>query len=236
MCSSSRNQGLGSGLNPYLKVRRTRLAVIHCPFCFWKQNDTPLTPEDYQKLIRVNTFKIYQLYNPAWIPPVLETMPAYDWLYPENIQLSRHPDAAEHRKISPFPGKTARKKILDYRQRCGKFPYHWCQLFPDNLFYGIEQRRELYDHAMAAKAFTGLENADFIHGNFTQAELGEYDNFYFYNSFFENLDEQGRIDNLLEYSVSPHIYYSRYLFRAPDARPSGTRLVTPSQPGRRSAA
>lgn len=154
---------------------------------------------------------------------------SFDWLYPENIQkLSRRhwTPLSIAKKSARFLANGPGKKILDIGSGVGKFCIVGANFFPDNLFYGVEQRRELYDQALAAKTLTGIQNVDFIHGNFTQMEMGEYDNFYFYNSFFENLDEQGRIDNLLEYSVSLYIYYSRYLFRALDARPSGTRLVT----------
>jgi glycine cleavage system H lipoate-binding protein len=52
-----RNQGLGSGLNLILESPQDKGWLFFiAPSVFGKQNDTLLTPEDYQKLIRVNTF------------------------------------------------------------------------------------------------------------------------------------------------------------------------------------
>ncbi len=154
---------------------------------------------------------------------------SFDWLYPENIQkLSRRhwTPMSVAKKAAHFLADAPGKKILDVGSGVGKFCIIGANFFPDCYFCGVEQRRELFDHAHAAKTLARVPNADFIHGNFTQIEMGDYDNFYFYNSFFENIDQEGRIDDQLEYSVSLYIYYSRYLFRALNARPPGTRLVT----------
>lgn len=52
-----RNQGLGSGLNLILESPQDKGWLFFiAPSVFGKQNETLLTPEDYQKLIRVNTF------------------------------------------------------------------------------------------------------------------------------------------------------------------------------------
>jgi hypothetical protein len=98
--------------------------------------------------------------------------------------------------------------------------------YPAATFYGVEQRQELYNYALDARDALKVNNAHFIHGNFTQLDPDEYDSFYFYNSFFENLDKGDRIDHEIEYSTSLYVYYSRYLSRTLESRPAGTRLVT----------
>ncbi|PSL49751.1 methyltransferase family protein [Chitinophaga niastensis] len=154
---------------------------------------------------------------------------AFDWLYPERIQqLSRRHwtplsiAKAAARFLANQPGK----KILDIGSGVGKFCLVGARFYPESSFYGIEQRKELYHDALAAKEATRLENVNFINGNFTQLDLSEYDGFYFYNSFFENLVDQDQIDHKVEYSTSLYNFYSRYLFKELQRKPSGTRLVT----------
>jgi hypothetical protein len=97
---------------------------------------------------------------------------------------------------------------------------------PHALFYGVEQRKRLVQHAEKAKEGMGVENAFFLHGNFTQLNFNQYDHFYFFNSFYENLDGTGKIDDSIEYSSELYNYYSRYLHNQLAQRPAGTRLVT----------
>jgi len=154
---------------------------------------------------------------------------SFDWLYPEKIQrLSRRhwtPMGAA-KKAAAFLAEEPGKKILDIGSGVGKFCLIGAHFYPDVLFYGIEQRQDLCDHATAAKEATQTMNANFLYGNFTQLQLDDYDHFYFYNAFFENLDDQDRIDHKIDYSTSLYHYYCRYLYKALLNKPSGTRLVT----------
>ncbi|TWI86451.1 class I SAM-dependent methyltransferase [Chitinophaga japonensis] len=154
---------------------------------------------------------------------------AFDWLYPERIQLlsRRHwTPLSVAKKAARFLADAPGRKILDIGSGVGKFCLVGARFFPEAHFCGVEQRRELYYYALAAKEATRTGNVDFINANFTQIDLSEYDGFYFYNAFFENLDDNDRIDQQIEYSSSLYVYYSRYLFKALDSKPSGTRLVT----------
>ena len=71
-----------------------------------------------------------------------------------------------------------------------------------------------------------LENVSFIHGNLTQLDFREYDHFYFYNSFYENLVGTDKIDNSIVYSGELYKYYNCYLYNQLNQKPAGTRLVT----------
>lgn len=117
-------------------------------------------------------------------------------------------------------------RILDIGSGVGKFCLSAAHFAPHALFFGIEQRKRLVHYAGKARESLGLENVSFIHGNFTQIDFKEYDHFYFYNSFYENLDGTDKIDESIEYSGELFNYYNRYLYRQLDARPPGTRLAT----------
>jgi SAM-dependent methyltransferase len=153
----------------------------------------------------------------------------FDWLYPERIQqLSRrHWTPIEvAKKAAMFLASESGMKILDIGSGVGKFCLIGAHYFPEVIFYGIEQRKELYHYSQAAKEFTNITNVDFINGNFTQIDFEDFDHFYFYNAFFENIAIDGHIDQEMEYSISLYQYYSRNMYKGLDNKPSGTRLVT----------
>ncbi|WP_244898095.1 methyltransferase domain-containing protein [Niastella yeongjuensis] len=116
-------------------------------------------------------------------------------------------------------------KVLDIGSGVGKFCLAGAYNKPAVSFYGVEQRKNLIAYAEAARIKMGLKNVHFIHRNFTQLDLNEFDHFYFYNAFFENLDGTEKIDNELAYSNELYNYYSIYLYNQLDKMPIGTRVA-----------
>ena len=78
----------------------------------------------------------------------------------------------------------------------------------------------------AARQIVGLNNVSFSHGNITQIDFKNYDHFYFYNSFYENLAGTDKIDERIVYSGELYNYYNRYLYKQLEQMPAGTRLAT----------
>ena len=78
----------------------------------------------------------------------------------------------------------------------------------------------------AARQVVGLENVSFIHGNITEVDFKNYDHFYFYNSFYENLATAEKIDERVTYSIVLYNQYNRFLYRQLEKKPSGTRVAT----------
>ena len=117
-------------------------------------------------------------------------------------------------------------KILDIGSGAGKFCLVGAHSAPNAHFIGIEQRRHLVEAASGAQKKLGIKNASFIHGNFTQLDLRQFDHFYFYNAFYENITPFGRIDNDIEHSDALFYYYVDYLYNELLKRPPGTKIVT----------
>lgn len=117
-------------------------------------------------------------------------------------------------------------RILDIGCGVGKFCLSAAYYKPNAFYYGIEQRKYLVDYAEKALDQLGFENVSFFHGNFTQLDLRNYDHFYFYNSFYENLVGTEKIDDTIAYSGELYHYYNRYLYRQLEHTPAGTRLAT----------
>lgn len=150
-------------------------------------------------------------------------------LYPVSIQVlaRRHWTPLNvAQKTADFLAAEKNVRILDIGSGVGKFCLAAAYYKPDAFYYGVEQRKDLVEHAELARHYLALQNVSFIHGNFTQLNLKHYDHFYFYNSFYENLTGTGKIDDSIAYSGELYNYYIRYLFKQLEQMPSGTRLAT----------
>lgn len=170
--------------------------------------------------------------------PVIDKISQKDWfytdkefdtLYPSSIQaLARKHWTPLHisQKVAGFLAADGDVRILDIGSGVGKFCLAAAHYTPKATYFGIEQRKSLIDHANAAKQRLRLDNVSFIHGNFTRLDLKNYDHFYFYNAFYENLDSTDKIDDSIDYSGELFNYYSRYLFRQLRQKPKGTRICT----------
>lgn len=158
----------------------------------------------------------------------LSTDSGFNDLFPREIQryARRHWTPLDIINLSIDFLAEKNSKVLDIGSGVGKFCLTGAYYAPNAHFYGIEQRHNLVDLAVKAQKELGIENATFIKGNFTQLNLQDFDHFYFFNSFFENLDVAGRIDDTLECSPALFKYYNHYLYSELKKMPSGTRIVT----------
>jgi SAM-dependent methyltransferase len=150
-------------------------------------------------------------------------------LYPESIQAlaRRHwTPLGITRMVVQFLTPWPDVSVLDIGSGVGKFCLAGAYYRPEASFTGIEQRKDLVIHAETARDKLGLTNAYFIHGNFTQLDFNQYDHFYFYNSFYENLSDTDKIDDNIACSRELYNYYNRCLFKKLDNARPGTRLVT----------
>jgi hypothetical protein len=150
-------------------------------------------------------------------------------LYPESIQLlARGHWTPLHiaQMAVEFLTPTRGVKVLDIGSGVGKFCLAGAYYKPAASFFGVEQRKDLTDHAEFARTMLGIKNAHFINSNFTQLDFKQYDHFYFYNSFYENLVDTDKIDESLSYSWELYNLYNRFLCKKLDEMPPGTRLAT----------
>jgi SAM-dependent methyltransferase len=153
----------------------------------------------------------------------------FDQLYPGSVQLltKRHwTPLGVARKAAAFLAAENNARILDIGSGAGKFCLAAGYYKPKAFYYGVEQRVSLVYNAETARLILRLENVSFINGNFTRLDFRNYDHFYFYNAFYENLVGTEKIDNSIVYSVELYNYYNRYLYNQLDQKPPGTRLAT----------
>jgi len=153
----------------------------------------------------------------------------FDQLYPAYTQLlaRRHwTPLAVAKKAAHFLAAESNARILDIGSGAGKFCLAAAHYKPDAFYYGIEQRKRLVSQAEAARKMLGIENVSFRVGNFTQVNFRNYDHFYFYNPFYENISGTDKIDNSIDYSLELYNYYNRYLYTQLEQKPPGTRLAS----------
>jgi SAM-dependent methyltransferase len=154
---------------------------------------------------------------------------AFNRLYPTAVQLlaRRHwTPLSVAQKAASFLAAEDNVRILDIGSGVGKFCLAAASQKPTAFYYGVEQRKSLVNHAEAARDVLQLENVFFINGNFTQLDLNNYDHFYFYNAFYENLIGTDKIDDSIDYSSELFNYYNRYLYKQLEQKPPGTRICT----------
>lgn len=153
----------------------------------------------------------------------------FNKIYPPSIQLlaQRHwTPLVVAKKAADFLAAENEVRVLDIGSGVGKFCLAAASYKPNAFFTGVEQRKSLINHAEAAKEILQLENVSFTNGNFTQIDFRNYDHFYFYNAFYENLAGTDKIDNSIDYSGELYNYYNRYLYKQLEQKPPGTRLAS----------
>jgi hypothetical protein len=159
----------------------------------------------------------------------LTTDYAFDELYSPAMQAL----SADHwtplpiaRLATDFLTSGPPSKILHIGSGVGKFCLAGACYAPRHHFYGIEQRAYVVEEAKIAQRKMGLNNVSFLLGNLTQLDLSQFNHFYFFNSFYENLNDERQIDHDIEYSKSLYSHYVSYLHKQLRVMPVGTRVAT----------
>jgi hypothetical protein len=152
----------------------------------------------------------------------------FNQIYPQRIRKlsKRHWSPIWVSKLAAsFLGENQDAKILDIGSGVGKF----CMIgaaVTSASFTGVEQRGDLVKISNRISNHYKLENAKFIHANITSIDFNRFDAFYFFNSFFENIDTDGRIDDRLTLNKEFYELYSGHVLLQLSNQKPGTRLVT----------
>lgn len=153
---------------------------------------------------------------------------AFNAMYPRNIGriAEKHfTPVAVAKTASEFLVTSADTKVLDIGSGAGKF----CMvgaMHTAGHFTGIEQRTALVELSKRLSGAYALRNISFIIGNVTSVRFSDFNAFYIYNSFYENIDVRDSIDNSVV--VNPPLYnaYLNYTLEQLSSLARGTRLAT----------
>ncbi len=152
----------------------------------------------------------------------------FDIIYPEelrNISYIHFTPIDVSKVAAKFLVKKDKLKVLDIGSGTGKF----CMVgaaCTKGRFYGIENREHLTKIAIKISKKYKLNNVEFICANINSIDFKNYDAFYFYNSFYENICEFEEVIDEVE--INNHLYesYSNYVKKQLEKMPIGTRLAT----------
>jgi len=152
----------------------------------------------------------------------------FNSIYPERVQIldKKHwTPLAVAKTASKFLVNREGIKVLDIGSGVGKF----CMIgsvVTKGHFTGVEYREELVKLSGEISKKSCLSNIQFIHDNITNINFRNFDAFYFFNSFIENMSQSEVMDNAVP--ISPQLYgkYNQYLRLQFAAMPIGTRLAT----------
>jgi SAM-dependent methyltransferase len=152
----------------------------------------------------------------------------FDLIYPPEIrELSeRHWTPVKvARRAAEFLVREPGARVLDIGCGPGKFCIVGA-LTTSGRFTGVEQRKGLYDLARAAIEQANIPNAEIIHGNVAEINFPNFEAFYLFNPFEENLKTMLKIDASVSLSSDLYEKYTEYVARQLAIAPLGTRLVT----------
>lgn len=152
----------------------------------------------------------------------------FDEIYPEDIR----PMAFTHFtpvemaiKAANFLVQKPGTKVLDIGSGAGKF----CMIgsvCTAGHFTGVEQRDNLHELGLRIYEKYKLKNITFVNSNINQIDFSNFDAFYFFNPFYENIIQFEKIDNTIEVETNLYDEYSNYVKDQLDKMPTATRLVT----------
>jgi SAM-dependent methyltransferase len=114
--------------------------------------------------------------------------------------------------------------VLDIGCGPGKFCLVAASLTSGRLT-GIEQRAELVAAARDAAATLRLSDVNFVHANVLDVDFSDYDAFYIFNPFEENMHGH-KIDAAVSLSRALFEKYTSFVAGQLGQRPIGTRVVT----------
>jgi hypothetical protein len=96
----------------------------------------------------------------------------------------------------------------------------------EGRFTGVEQRSNLVAAARLAATDLGTSNVEFIHGNVMDVNFADYDAFYLFNPFEENMLNGQKIDSAIPLTPALFKRYTSHVATQLGAMPLGTRVVT----------
>lgn len=117
------------------------------------------------------------------------------------------------------------KTVLDIGAGVGKFCVAGAST-NSSFYFGIEYRKSVSQIANDMISRFQLSNSIVQHGNVVELDFQNFDAFYMYNPFFENLLSARRLNDEVELAGSLYSYYINQVRHKLDCAKPGTRLVT----------
>jgi SAM-dependent methyltransferase len=151
----------------------------------------------------------------------------FDKIYPQQIQNLSFNHWTPHNvaiKAARNLVKNCYTKVLDIGCGVGKFCFIGSAVTGAN-FTGVEQREDLVEIARNSLRFYNVSNVNIIKANITQINFLDYDAFYFFNPFYENLIAHSD-KSINGFSTDLYYEYTEYVKKQLELMPVGTKIAT----------
>jgi SAM-dependent methyltransferase len=122
-------------------------------------------------------------------------------------------------------GSDVSTRVLDVGCGPGKFCFIGAATTPAQYF-GIEQRLNFVEEAESIRLKHTLSNVAFFHGNMKDLDWRQFQAFYLFNPFLENVTGLARIDNQVPLSLEHFNSYVEIVETKLALLPSGTKVMT----------
>jgi len=129
------------------------------------------------------------------------------------------------KKAAEWLTESGAKCILDIGAGVGKFCITGATHF-DAHFYGVEHRESLAKTGNRIAQHFKLNNVTILHDNILNINFSDYDAFYLFNPFYENLEFVKRLNDEVELEENLYQVYLDHTEKQLDKAKTGTRLVT----------
>lgn len=116
-------------------------------------------------------------------------------------------------------------KILDIGSGVGKF----CLLgsiLSKSIFVGVEKRKNLFEQSKKTAKLLEIKRVHFINENVVNIDFTDYDAFYYFNPFCEQIANSDWIDKKPTFSLEKYGEYEKHVFSQLKIMPKGTKVVT----------
>ncbi|HKR06822.1 MAG TPA: class I SAM-dependent methyltransferase [Bacteroidia bacterium] len=159
---------------------------------------------------------------------IVVTDQQFDSIYPEKIKKlsKRHWSSIEViKEVVSYLVRKPGTRVLDIGSGAGKFCLAGASC-SKGIFTGVEYRANLFELSNKIAKYYSICNVHFIHADITEIQFNEYDAFYFYNPFHENIDIGAKIDDTVKTSPGNYETGTIYVRNQLALAPKGTRIVT----------
>jgi hypothetical protein len=152
----------------------------------------------------------------------------FNLIYPERIRTlakQQWTPLDVSKLAAKYLAETPGTKVLDIGSGVGKF----CMIgatSTEGIFTGVEQRQDLVEMSNKLAKYYGIKSVKYVHSNITEIAFTDFDTFYFFNAFYENIDRDAMIDHTIERGIQYYNMYNRYVSGQLAKMPLGTKLVT----------
>lgn len=152
----------------------------------------------------------------------------FDAIFPEEVRdfSNRHYTSVYiSQRAAEFLAIKEDIQILDIGSGTGKFCIVGA-ICTNAHYTGVEYRKYQSEIAKECADRYAITNVSFIHANILDVKFDQFDAFYIFNPFLENIDTSARMDQLIDGKESDYDVFKRYVHDQLDSKKIGTRLAT----------